>query len=667
MIFRKILLAALLFYSSAAIAQRTDYPLIGAQIFIEPGQTPEQIDHFFSVMKQHGMEVGRIRMFGAHMQRPDGAWDFSLYDHAFDAAQRNGVRLFATLFPTTDELTDVGGFKFPRSKAHLSEIATYIEAIVTHFRNHPALYCWVLQNEPGTGGTKVPPTDLSREKLAEWKVLSTSPPLDNKFLQADFADEKFLTWYTTWYLAWIASQVDMHDPGRYKHVNPHQILSTLPEYDFTAYRSFLTSLGASMHMSWHFGWFTRAQYPLGVSVMSDLIREGACGNPFWITELQGGNVTASGQVPYCPTGEEIAQYLWTGIAAGSQGVIFWTLNQRASVMEAGEWGMLDFQGNPSDRLRSAADVISKVKANMAFFRDAQPVLAPITLLYNVESMRIQRRNAGVIKDEVNEGRQADAPMKSLVSAYEALTALGVTPRVVSMERFEWDKPEGQVAIIPDMVGLPTYYWDGIRTFVRGGGTLLITGLSGYYDENMRCIMMGGFPLRDCFGGEVTEFKATTPYFALGMGDQYPTLSAHLWRGTLAPSTGMAIASESGSITAMRNAFGRGQVIWIPSPVELGAWHRDNTALTEFYRILCSDALSASPIRFAEPAPNILMRSLRSGNRLMTVLVNKNDTLTTIRLSGEVSSPILVDGHASAKELQLTLPAHSHIVYLWEVR
>ena len=83
-----------------------------------------------------------------------------------------------------------------------------------------------------------------------------------------------------------------------------------------------------MHLSWHFGYFTRAQYPLGISLMADIIRSGAGKNPFWITEMQGGNVTASGREVLCPTAREITQWLWTGIAAGAEGVIFWTLNQR---------------------------------------------------------------------------------------------------------------------------------------------------------------------------------------------------------------------------------------------------------------------------------------------------------------------------------------------------
>lgn len=150
---KTILLLALGLLCQPLYPQHTEYPQIGAQVFIEPGQTDKQIDGFFRILAQHGFETARIRMFGAHLLRPDGSWDFTLYDKAFDAAGKHGVKLFATLFPPTDELGDVGGFKFPRSKAHLLEIADYIEAVVSHFRGHPALDTWVLQNEPGTGGT----------------------------------------------------------------------------------------------------------------------------------------------------------------------------------------------------------------------------------------------------------------------------------------------------------------------------------------------------------------------------------------------------------------------------------------------------------------------------------------------------------------------------------
>lgn len=64
-----ILLLALGFLCQPLYPQRTEYPQIGAQVFIEPGQTDKQIDGFFRILAQHGFETARIRMFGAHMLR----------------------------------------------------------------------------------------------------------------------------------------------------------------------------------------------------------------------------------------------------------------------------------------------------------------------------------------------------------------------------------------------------------------------------------------------------------------------------------------------------------------------------------------------------------------------------------------------------------------------
>ncbi len=44
-------------------------PMIGAEIFIEPGQTAEEIDSWFRLMKESGMSICRIRMFETYMHR----------------------------------------------------------------------------------------------------------------------------------------------------------------------------------------------------------------------------------------------------------------------------------------------------------------------------------------------------------------------------------------------------------------------------------------------------------------------------------------------------------------------------------------------------------------------------------------------------------------------
>ena len=82
-------MAFLLLAGTAGVrAQQCDVPQIGAQVFVEPGQTPEDIDGFFRLLHDNGMKVARIRMFGAHMYR-GGEWDFSLYESRKSASRRS--------------------------------------------------------------------------------------------------------------------------------------------------------------------------------------------------------------------------------------------------------------------------------------------------------------------------------------------------------------------------------------------------------------------------------------------------------------------------------------------------------------------------------------------------------------------------------------------------
>ena len=88
---RLAIIAATLFACLQVSAQKSEYPVIGAQVFIEPGQTPEQIDGWFRILKENDFEVARIRMFGSQMLKTDGTWDFSLYDTAVAAAEKYGI------------------------------------------------------------------------------------------------------------------------------------------------------------------------------------------------------------------------------------------------------------------------------------------------------------------------------------------------------------------------------------------------------------------------------------------------------------------------------------------------------------------------------------------------------------------------------------------------
>ena len=204
---------------------------------------------------------------------------------AFEAAERHGVRLCATLFPFTS-FEDVGGFKFPRSDEHHAAVLDYLRVCVTHFAQLPACAGWVLINEPGVGA--MPSGEFVERRHAEY--LDAHPftgRTETGYPAMDFRSERFLLSLTSEYLREPAVEVRRIDPEAHIHLNPHGVFgSVLCEYDFPAWREFLDSFG---------------------------------GFPWMMTEVQGGTNTYSGATPISPTGPEIAQWLWIILGSGGRG------------------------------------------------------------------------------------------------------------------------------------------------------------------------------------------------------------------------------------------------------------------------------------------------------------------------------------------------------------
>lgn len=655
-----ILSLAVLFAACSLSAQENTCPVIGAQVFIEPGQSPQEIDGFFATMKDCGLKVGRIRMFGSHMMDPDGNWDFSLYDTAFECAARHGVKLFATLFPVTDELNDIGGFKFPNSREHLASVEDYTRKVVEHFRNKEALECWVLQNEPGYGGIMSPEaTPLSKEIYNSFKAKSAETEKEG-YLAHPFENERFLRYYTNWYLGHIAGIVMELDPEHGRHINPHQILRTLPEYDFVAMEEYLTSLGSSMHASWHFGDFERNEYPLGVAVMSDIIASSAGENPWWITEMQGGPVTASGDRILCPTDRETEQAVWTGIFSGTSGVIFWTLNPRKAVREAGEWALLDFTGGRSDRLESISELTAVIDEEDAFFDGAEPVRSDVYILYSKEAFWVQNDNARSGKTNAV-SRSNRALPASLISAYKSLSSSGLSPIIQDIATFDFNP--SKTVVLPNVVALHDKDMEHLCQFVKEGGNLISTGMTWYYDQTMGCRFMGDSPLYECLGGRLKEFGVGEEVWNLKCCS-FDLVSEH-WSGTVIPADAdKVINDEDGRPVALMNRYGKGVSWWFPSMIDIGS--RSNCSdIEDFYRMVCEDAVKSYRWTFDRIQSDVYSRVLRNGASYMMLIVNKSGETRKIKMDGMPDGPVHIDGDGKIRGKTAIIPADSYLVFKFE--
>ena len=645
---------------------RLESPVIGAQVIIEPGQTPEEIDNWFRILSENGMKTCRIRMFEVHMHKSDGSWDYSHFDIAFKAAEKYGITVFATLFPIAND-------KFPDTNEHLIAISNYIQNVVLHFKKFKSLYAWVLINEPGVMG-KLPVTEFTSNKFKEWKNNQTIPSYRSKgfAMLESFDNERFLLEYNTWFLSWLADEVKRNDPNRHLHVNNHLIFENIAEYNFPEWRKFLTTLGASAHPSWHFGYFKREQYTVAMSVNCDIIRSGAGELPFWVTELQGGNNTYSGFKGFCPTKDEITQWLWTSIGSGAKGIIFWCLNPRSLGGEAGEWALLNFQNEASDRLIAAKELAKTIDNNVDLFSSAIPYESGVNILYTRESLWIEKRVQTTKEADTKdyEGRMTGGVMKSALAYYEALIENGINSNFKEISEFDWNRTNysGETIILANQISIPSQYWEKLSEFVSKGGKLIVDGLTAFYDENMLSLMNTGFPLEKLLGGSLKEVVCMPGDFKLQLNTLPLKLSGHLWRGDIRNISGNPIIADNSRILGLQNKFGKGETVWIPSMIGMGARRSNNKFLSEFLRTELKENYQKMPVQFTSQQKGVSMRTMESGKSFITILINKSKKLKRIGIDvPNVLQPdiIFMDKSGKTTKRMVCIPPEGTMVVLWK--
>jgi beta-galactosidase len=656
-------------------------PMIGAQVWIEPHHTREQIDLWMRILAEHRMPLARIWIFRREVEPNPEQWDFSRCDTVFDSAQAHGVRIVATLTPWEG---------LPSTEKELAQAEIYIHNTVRRYRNHAALDTWILINEPGW----IPKVDaLSSERFrywletryrdiealnAAWHVRHASfaeVTIDVQASGQTWAQPStFIDWFAfsrfhlTFQLQSWADAVRAEDADHPIHVNPHGLIGNLARMadDLPSWRSFLGSLGASIHPAWHFWALRREQFPLGVAFVCSLIHGASEPAPFWITELQGGNNIYSSVRPLYPTPENIAQWVWTGIGSGAERTIFWLLNSREQGVEAGEWSMLDYQNRPTERLETAGRIAGLIQEHSAFFAGAVSVSAPVTILLSLETMTLQER----FHVDDSPVRDRNAHVFEALSLYQCLHELGVSARIKHIHDFQWDDSsiQGHLLILPHVSAMTLEQARNISAFVKKGNTVLATGLTGFYDEYCRVWPLGDFPLAETFGGTFKEVRHLGDKAFLTLTQPKVTLPSCDWIADIDNGSGEVLAADGKRVLAVRNASSKGEAIWVPSPIGLGAWAGDRAPLTSLLSHLSESIRRDLPFRFENPCQNLTLRIMQNGSVFLTVLVNGGDATTTTRLvhpDGLMPSVLWGRPDAMSSRASWTIEAQETLVILWK--
>ncbi|MEK7405486.1 MAG: beta-galactosidase [Acidobacteriota bacterium] len=692
---RLLIIAVLLAAVAPVQAAR---PLIGSQVWFAPGEVdqPEDIDRIFRTLAEHQMPVARVSVVWNYMERAPGQWDFSMYDRIFAAAEKHGVRIVATLWPQAKAPFLTG---MPHTEAQLKAGERYLEQVVVRYRKSRALDTWLLINEPGQQPVDDP---LAVQRFRAWlqrkygsierlnrawidpvMVPDREPyrsfdevTVDPRWFRTHMWPVPPLDWnrfwreHLTWYLRWIADRVRALDPNHPLHVNPIPVTANLAarSLDLPSWRPFLDSLGASGYPSATFFLFRPDRFTLAYAYLLDVVRGSIEPKPAWLTEMPGGNITYAQTRSVYPTPRDLEQWLWVNVGGGAERIIFWILNARWKARETGEFGLLDFLGRPSERLRAASAVARAINENGAFFDSARPVESPVTIILSLDAMALQDQ----WKSTQYPGRDREAHVQCALGFYEALNELGILVRVKHMHDFDWRARGGRprLVILPHVTALSSAQAADIEAFVRNGNTVLASGLTGFYDlEGPFWPMQKVFPLEGVLGARPKDLRVVGEQCDVQLMRPRLTLPSHLWVADIEVRGAEVIGRQGEWTTAVRHKAGAGETIWIPSPVGLGAWLGDRKPLAALLKEIAAPFVRESPFRFAAHEPGCLMRVMRNGSTYLTVLVNAGEETRRIRLErpAGLTPRILWGGAASigAGGSEIAIEPKGTVVALWK--
>jgi beta-galactosidase len=429
-------------------------------------------------------------------------------------------------------------------------------------------------------------------------------------------------------------------------------------YQLKEWIKFLNSLGASIHPVWHFNDLQRPDYPFGVSFVCDLIKGASDSKPFWVTELQGGHNLYTGSQPVNPTKEEMEAWMWTSISSGADKTIFWCLNPRTQGGESGEWAMLDYDQQPSHRLKEAGIISGIVEENEAFFKNARPVKDQIVVAYSPETMFLQERNG---KGQNQTSRQAKAHFLSVIACVKALRLKGYHPHIEKIDDIDWMEKSAKprLVFVPHATGLAEDQLKNMKTFCSLGNTLVFSGLTGIFTAEEKIRWNENSIYEELTGLKVLE--VSTPENEGNYPLPYETFRLKT----------RLITAEGAASTHFKHALGKGFCMVIPAMVDLSWYlHPEEKKYPDFLAGLAEPFRNPAQVSLKSTVPGSFCQRMTNGNQFLTVIhipASKKEGKVTFALSGENPIKILCgkETHSTAEKGSFTLSPGQTFVLLSE--
>jgi beta-galactosidase len=630
---------------------------VGTEFFLNRSETKESVEKHFRLMHESGLTLVRIFVIWDDIERTPGNWKFERYDWIYDAAAKNEIKIAATLC-AEDPPGWMNKTTFYHQRANLddkevrSHAEVYLEKVVSRYKDHPGQGAWLLMNEPA----KYNADPATFKVFGRWleKKYGTVDELNkhwfrplhsfeevtiepNQFSNYWRDEEEYLDWkefnvdnlIST--LQWIRNKVEAVDPGHPTHFNVTEPTGDADGQDVWKEKEVPDILGVSMHAAWAFPSTTPEQdfgelYANRLDLIGSASLAGPA-KPFWVTELQSGPTIYTGTFPLNVTPQDLSRWMWDSYGAGSNAVIFWLWQPRDIGTEAGEWGLVSLDGEPSVRLPAVKTVADVLKRNPALAAE-RPQAPRVAILFN--------REAAVINNLDGEWqKRQDDVEEALSGCYLALLRAHVPARFVDIDQLK----RGELSQYPVLYAPVSNALDdagvaALKDYVKAGGTLWADGLTAWKNERGKIRPTIPGTLTEAFGVEAADIypvQPRAPYSVTSQNEQ----GGELWKLPLeVKGAEVMLRDADGNPFAVKHRYGKGQIYYYSSAVTLAYKRRNNPVVQQWIVEPALKPLSEMPIELKQGSDRVIFRGLVGPSGSTAILSNWGETQTaSVRFRG----------------------------------
>ncbi len=591
-----LLPSALLLAQSAA--QHPEWPGRG-QLFVgtcyQPvDRSPDQIRQDIALMKQAGFTMVRMGDLSWDAFEPsEGRFEFAWFDRILDQMHQTGIKVVLDIggspapvwlhhkYPSVNVVNEQGATLHPAERymddtsdpIYRDRLLRFADALTRHYAHHPALAAIGYNNEIGNGFMSYSAAD--RQRFIDWlkakygtvenlnkawatqrwsRHLNSFDEVELPYADGPAPPERYLDLRRFWSDVTVSVLEDL-EKVRQRNVPNLPAVSNL--WDTAGRRGFDYLSSYKKYVSYGAEGFYPAT-PLDVSLGALLVR-GDLPTPAWFNEF----TTGGGGVYGGPKGI-IRMWAYLALIDYGQAFLAWTFNTHRGGEEQALFGLLDHDGTPSWKyaeFQRIATEFAKLQS-LGFPRYRKPEVA---IAYSFESLIASRppaSNTARAYFTVDYTGQVEAALQPFFE--DNIDVAIVNPGHAALDY--------KLLVVPADYLMDSASAEAIRTYVRNGGTVVMTALSAKVDENNQWFdtpLPGR--LSDVFGIRTSEFyrPATPPEISLNGKTEKAAIGFY---EVLEPRTAKAMATftntpeKSPAITV--NSHGKGRAIYVAVPAQM---------------------------------------------------------------------------------------------------